>query len=104
MDRVGVHHRIHVRARAQHLRMNEHLVVPRHRAVDLTTLEVDRDDVVRTHLLDADAGWLHQETAGIVGQADRNVARHVVALALEREHAARVGELFAQGRAHLTLP
>ena len=48
------------------------------------------------HLLEADAGGLHQEQAGIVGQAQRDVAGDVIALALVREHAARVGEQLLQ--------
>ena len=48
------------------------------------------------HLLEADARGLHQEQAGIVGQAQRDVAGDIVALALVREHAARVGEQLLQ--------
>ena len=101
---MRVHHRVDVGPRTQHLGMDEHLVVARHRAVDLAAAEVDRDDVVGPHLLEPDAGRLHQEAPGLVGQADRHMAGDIVALAFQREHAARVDQPLAQRLVHLTPP
>jgi hypothetical protein len=70
--------------------------VARHGAPDAFALGIDGDDVVRRHLLEADAGGLHQKAAA-VGQADRDVSGDIVALVLADEHAARVDELFPQG-------
>src|ERR1700716_3260307 len=67
VDRMGVDHGVDVGPRPQHLRMDEHLVVPRHRAVDLAALDVDRDDIVRPNLLAADAGRGHWKQAGVGG-------------------------------------
>jgi hypothetical protein len=49
--------------------MNEHLVVPGHGAVDSFALAVDRNDAVRRHLLEADAGGLHQKASVTARQA-----------------------------------
>jgi len=49
--------------------MNEHLVVPGHGAVDSFALAIDRYDAVRRHLLEADAGGLHQKAPVAARQA-----------------------------------
>ena len=53
---MRVDHAIHVRARFQDLGMDIDLVVARHPAVDFVAFDVDGDDVVGPHFLDADAG------------------------------------------------
>ncbi len=100
MDRMGVDDTLHIGPRAQHLGMDEYLVVPRHGAVDLLALDIDGDDVVGPHFLDADAGGLHQEAPGIFGQPHRNVSGDIVAVALHGEHAPGVGERLAQSIGH----
>ena len=64
MYRMAVDHASHIAARAQYFGVDIDFVVARHRAVDFVTLDVDGDDVVGPHLLDADAGRLHQEASG----------------------------------------
>jgi hypothetical protein len=49
--------------------MDEHLVVSSRAARDLVALDVDGDDVLVRHLLKPNAGGLHQETVGLIGQA-----------------------------------
>ena len=67
MLRMGVDHAVDVGPCPHHLGVDVDLVVSRPFAGNLFTLDVDGDDVVRRHLLDADAAGLHQEAIGIVG-------------------------------------
>ena len=92
MHGMAVDDALHVGPRAQDLGMDKDLVVARHRAVDFVALDVDRDDVVGPHLLDADAGGLHQEAPGIAGKPHRYVPGDVIAVAFHRQHAPGVGE------------
>jgi hypothetical protein len=84
--------------------MDIDLVVARHRAVDFLALDIDGDDVVGPHFLDADAGRLHQEAPGISGKPHRNVSGDIIAVAFYRQHAPRVAEFFPQLIGHRIPP
>src|SRR5262249_62209288 len=100
MRGVGVNDALDVRARAQHLRMDEHLVVARHAAADLLAVEIDGDDVVERHLVEADGGGLHQEAPGVIRQPRRYVTGDEVALVLAGEDAPCIGELSPERLGH----
>jgi hypothetical protein len=93
---MGVDHAVDVGPRPHHLGMDVDLIVPRPVAQHLVALDVDRDDVVIGHLLDADAAGLHQELVGLARQPRRDVAPDVVALALVDQHPAGIDQLRAQ--------
>ena len=62
-------------------------------ARELTALEIHQHEVAPVHhLAQRDAGALHPEAAP-VGIAQRHVADHPVAMALELQHPARAGKL-----------
>src|SRR5690348_6292799 len=92
--------RLDVRPGAQHFRMNEYLVVARHRSVNLLAVEPDRDDVVRRHLFEADASGLHEKPLRVTGKAHADMAGDVIALALHGENPSGIGERVAQGIGH----
>ena len=102
--RMRVDHAVDVRPRPHHLGVDVDLVVAGPVARHLVAFDVDGDDVVVGHLLDADAAGLHQEFVGIVRQARGDVAPDVVALAFVDQDAAAVDELFAQFVGHVFLP
>jgi hypothetical protein len=81
--------------------MNEHLVVAGHGSVDPFALAVDRNDAVRRHLLEADAGRLHQKAPVVARQTQGHVSGDVIALVLAHEHAARIDKFFAQSVGHV---
>ena len=89
---------------SQHLGMNEDLVVTRHGAADLAAFEIDRDDVLRRHLVEPDAGGLHQKALRVPRQPRRDVPRHIVALVLAHQHAPRIGERLSQLIGHDCFP
>jgi hypothetical protein len=101
---MGVHDSLDIRAHAQDFGMNEHLVVARHGAADLSAFEIDRDDPVGRHLVEANGRGLHQETLRIVREVHRYMAGHEVALILAREHTPGIGQLSSQRFGHSCPP
>src|SRR5262245_29713628 len=93
---MGVDDRGNVGSHPQNFGMDEDLAVARHGAADPLALAIDGDDVVRRHLLEADAGGLHQKAPVAPGQAGGDMSGDIVALVLAHEHAARIDELFPQ--------
>src|SRR5262249_23597543 len=83
-------------ARPQNFGMDEDLAMARHGAADPLTLAIHGDDVVGRHLLEADAGGLHQEAPVAIGQTQCHVPCDIIALVFAHEHAARLDEFFAQ--------
>src|SRR5437899_13080703 len=100
MRRMGVNDALDLRACAQHFGMDEHLVVARHGAADLLTVEIDCDDVVDRHLVEPDGGGLHQKAARVLRQPYRHMAGNEIALILAGENAARIGELSPERLGH----
>ena len=81
--------------------MDEDLAMARHGAADPLALAIDGDDVVGRHLLEADAGGLHQKTPVAIGQTQCHVPCDIIALVFADEHAARLDEFFAQSIGHV---
>src|SRR5262249_61852067 len=59
---MGVDDGGNIGSRPQDFGMDEDLVMARHSSADPLALAIDGDDVVGRHLLEADAGGLHQKT------------------------------------------
>ena len=84
----------------KHFRMNEYLVMARHRAADLLAVEIDSDDIVGRHLLETDGGWLHQEAMRIVRKPHGDVPGDEVALVLAGQDATGIDELSGERLVH----
>ena len=67
VNRMRMNHAVQLGSHAQDLGMDEDLGMAWHGAGDLVALDINDDDVVRRHFLDADAGRLHQKSRRIVG-------------------------------------
>src|SRR5262245_36016887 len=98
---MGVHDRGNIGSRPQNFGMDEDLAMARQGAADPLALAIDGDDVVGRHLLEADAGGLHQEAPVAIGQTQCHVPCDIIALVFAHEHAARLDEFFAQSIGHV---
>ncbi len=81
--------------------MDEDLAMARHGAADPFPLAIDDNDIVGRHLLETDAGGLHQKAPVAVRQAQCHVSGDVITLVLAHEYAARLDEFFAQSIGHV---
>ena len=101
MRRMGVDDGGNVGSHAQDFGMDEDLAMTRHSAADALALAINCDDIVGRHLLETDAGGLHQKAPFAVRQTQCHVSGDVITLVLAHEHAARLDEFFAQSIGHV---
>src|SRR5262249_14938904 len=73
----------------------------RHGAADPLAVAIDGDDVVGRHLLEADAGGLHQKAPVAVGQTQCHVACDIITLGFAHSPAGRLDAIFAQSIGHV---
>src|SRR6266478_7770654 len=98
---MGVDDGGNVGSHAQDFGMDEDLAMTRHSAADALALAINGDDIVGRHLLETDAGGLHQKAPVAVRQTQCHVSCDVITLVLAHEHAARLDEFFAQSIGHV---
>src|SRR4029450_1621458 len=98
---MGVDDSGNVGSHPQNFGMDEDLAVARHGAADPLALAIHGDDVVGRHLLEADAGGLHQKAPVAVRQTQCHVPCDIITLVFAPEHAARLNEFFAQSVGHV---
>ena len=89
---MRVHHGDAIGPGAQHFGMDEYFIVASGITFDLVALEIDGDDVVFSHFFETDTRRLHEKTARLIRQAQRDMAGDIVALPFMREHTARISK------------
>src|SRR5258707_13455323 len=83
--------------------MDEDLAMTRHSAADALALAINGDDIVGRHLLETDAGGLHQKAPVPVRQTPCNVSCDVITLGLATEPAAPLDQFFPLSIGHVAI-
>src|SRR5262249_61902606 len=97
---MGVDDGGNIGSRPQDFGMDEDLVMARHSSADPLAVAIDGDDVVGRHLLEADAGGLHQKAAVVSRWRNCCVHCELITLVLAFEDADRLDECFTPSISH----